>query len=257
MKRRGGSPGRASPYTARRPCGGRGGRVVLGGLAAMLVWSACPAEGLSSGPEDGNGPFAAVASSVPPSPAHRLDDNDANALIRLLARARRIDPEGQPLLRRAAFLRVAIARTRIRLAELEAHAGVKRAVALVARPEVQRRLVEIKGLGGARMVESYRDFLEDFQLDDYTMDLARERQQWDRQLRSCHEELADVARRLDRLEHEAPLSTAALDGERNPKWQLPLPPRRPAAARPQPAVDPATGRQLKRLLQHLTEEAKP
>jgi hypothetical protein len=257
MKRRGGSPGKASRRMAKCPCGGRGGRVVPGALAAMLVCSACSSEGLSRGPEEGNGPFAAVASSVPPSPSHKLDGNDANVLIRLLARARRIDPEGQPLLRRAAFLRVAIARTRIRLAELEAHAGVKRAVALVARPEVQRRLVEIRKLGGARMVESYRRFLEDHQLDDYTMDLASERQHLDRQLRSCNEELADVARRLDRLEHEAPISTAALDWERNPKWQLPLPPRRPAAARPQPAIDPATGRQLKRLLQHLTEEAKP
>ncbi len=72
------------------------------------------------------------------------------------ARARRIDPDGQDLLRQEAFLRRCIERFRLRIAELEADGEVQAGAGSHEAADVQDRLRAMRAMAPSDMERDYR-----------------------------------------------------------------------------------------------------
>ena len=201
------------------------------------------------------------------SPAARNDAfRTANAdlpeelqeLIDRLLRARRIDPDGQQLLRRRAFLRRASQRYRLRVAELGADRELQRGVAIAEREDVQQRLRDLRRKAPAEREREYRALLRKETIDDLTMDEVAELQFLKRRLGELEAEIIEVDRQLDEHEQNGTLSLRAVESGGRPWWDEPeLPPLPPA--RPRPAAGgPAADKHMAELLDKLiTRGGKP
>ncbi len=203
-----------------------------------------------------------------PSPATRADavpilaDPSASELqdkrlMRLLARARRIDPDGQDLLREEAFLRRCIERFRLRIAELEADGEVQRGRDLMKQRDVQDRLRAMRAMAPSDMERDYRALLKEFHIEDLTLDAVVEWQSLERRLEKIQEEIAKIRQQLDDREESGSISLNAVTGASDAQWEIPRPPRRASSKANQPPVDKLTEQKVAEILDNLTREKKP
>jgi chromosome segregation ATPase len=200
-------------------------------------------------------PAAAEAAPVRADPsANELQDK---RLLRLLARARRIDPDGQDLLRQQAFLRRCIERFRLRIAELQADGEIQRGRELMNRRDVQDRLLAMRAMVPADMERDYRALLKEFHIDDLTLDAVAEWQSLERRLRKLQEEIAKIEQQLDEHEERSSISLRAVTGASDAQWEIPRPPRRTNLKGNQPPVDKLTEQKVAEILDNLTGEKKP
>lgn len=150
---------------------------------------------------------AAPADAPAATAVAKMSDDE---LIRQLARARRIDPDGLQLLRVQAYLRRSIEWHRLRIAMLESDSEVHGAAELVAKPTVQQQLRELQKLPPDEVEARYRELLKQWSVSDLAMDMASERQAALRQLAKLEQEIADVKQQLSEHEEGGSLSLWAL-----------------------------------------------
>lgn len=250
-----GVPGFAFADGARgRLAWGRRNGVFRAGLAAILglwIWGVDASAGTAADPA----PSRTLPVSVPGSPCQwKLPPTDEDTLIRLLADARRVSPEGQQWLRRICFLKTAIGRARFRYAGLIGRDDVARTVELLSRPHVRERFAKIKQLPAAEQLEAYREFLAEHELDDYVVDLATRQLLMARKMDEWQRELTEAEAKLDRIVSRASISIAAL--QHDLEWELPIPPPPPPPKAAEKAdFDATSAEQLRELLDTLVIEA--
>ncbi len=188
------------------------------------------------------------------SPAWSCAGLSDRELIQLLARARRIDPDGQQLLRLQAFLRKTIEQIRLQNADLLSDVEVRRGMELLSQCEVRNRIKEIQLLPRAEDQErEYRFFLQKYDIDDLTMNKVAQVRFRKTVLDSKRKELQDVDKKLVEIEKNAPISLGGLRQSSDEKRDWPPKPPQPVV-RPAPTeVDPLTAERLRSLLQTLME----
>lgn len=202
----------------------------------------------------------AAAEREPPAGDARWEQVDPDQLIRLLLRARRLDPEGQKLLRNAAHLRSLLNHARLRVSELLADRKVSEGLELILRPDAQSRLAAMKALPPGQLTAAYRQFLADFQLDDLVMEQVFEVESLRRKIEGWEKEMADTEEKLVRHEQDVPVAVPASFFDRPSGWDLPLArtrSERGPSRSPSTLLDPASSRRLTELLQNVIQGTAP
>lgn len=157
-------------------------------------------------------PISAAESSV-----------EYDRLIRLLARARRIDPGGQQLLRRRAFLKRLEERCRLSIAELESKPAVRSGRAIAGRQAVQSRLQAISELAPDNLETAYRALLKELNLSDLVMDDVAHLVALEQRADKVHGEIAETERDLIAHEESAPISLRPVLAPVEDDWQIVIP----------------------------------
>ena len=224
---------------------------VLAAILGLWIWGVDAPAAAAADPT----PDRTLPVSVPGSPCQwKLPPMNEDTLIRLLADARRVSPEGQQWLRRICFLKAAIGRARFRYAGLTGRADVARTVELLSRQHVRERFVKIKQLPASEQMDAYREFLAEHELDDYVVDLATRQLLMARKIDEWQRELANAETELGRIVGRASISIAAL--QHDLEWELPIPPPPPTRKAPEKAdFDATSAEQLRELLDTLVIEA--